>query len=170
MTTEQFWNRVVKTDGGCWNWTGASGNTMGHGHLRHAKSTNAPNPEGRQGHIYAHRLSWLLSGRSIPINLLVLHSCDNPKCVNPEHLFLGTNQDNCDDKFSKGRQACVAGIKNPNVKLTPEQIVQIKREYALIVGRKNQKTRLAQKFGITATHVRKIIVGTLWKHMKEEAA
>lgn len=93
---DRFWSKVVKTDT-CWIWIGAgSTSKKGYGQIR------LPGAKGRQ--TSAHRVSWILHRGEIPIGLDVLHKCDNPPCVNPDHLFLGTNQDNVNDKVSKGRQ------------------------------------------------------------------
>lgn len=90
--TDRFWSKVDKT-GRCWNWIGA---VTGFGYGRFKL------PDGR--HVLAHRALFISMVREISPDLLVLHRCDNPRCVNPEHLFVGTHQDNSDDKFAKGRQ------------------------------------------------------------------
>lgn len=88
---DRFWNKVDKeTESGCWEWVGSTRN--GYGCIRPIGVTK-----------YSHRVSWELHNGPIPDGLWVLHKCDNRKCVNPDHLFLGTNQDNVNDKMSKGR-------------------------------------------------------------------
>lgn len=86
-----FWAMVVKTEG-CWEWTGAKFKT-GYGAVN-------------IGHriVTTHRRSWELTNGPIPEGLFVLHHCDNRPCVRPDHLFLGTHQDNMTDMVSKGRQ------------------------------------------------------------------
>jgi DNA-binding CsgD family transcriptional regulator len=88
---DRFWEKVVKTPNGCWEWT-AYKNKKGYGYF--SVDGNA---------ITAHRFSYLHFNGEISEGLHVLHKCDNPSCVNPEHLFLGTNQDNVNDKVSKNR-------------------------------------------------------------------
>ena len=89
---DRFWGLVDKT-AGCWLWVGYV-NNCGYGRLRPAHS---------QPKVGAHRLSWELTNGPIPDRMCVLHKCDNPACVNPEHLFLGTVQDNVNDMRQKGR-------------------------------------------------------------------
>ncbi len=95
--------RHVKKEECCWTWTGSLGK-WGYGHFRVDSKT-----------MLAHRVSWMLHNGEIPNGLFVCHHCDNPKCVNPEHLFLGTHQDNIDDMMSKGRY--VSGVKGKNWKV-----------------------------------------------------
>ena len=88
----RFWRFVAPSmdDRGCWEWTGARAGELGYGCL------------GGKGP-RAHRLSWEIHNGPIPDGLWVLHKCDNPPCVNPRHLFLGTRTDNIRDMFAKGR-------------------------------------------------------------------
>src|SRR3989337_2953646 len=87
--TDRFWKYVVKSDG-CWEWSGTK--SRGYGVLTHAID--------RAG-VLAHRLSWMLHFGAIPAGLNVCHHCDNPPCVRPTHLFLGTHSDNHADMMQK---------------------------------------------------------------------
>lgn len=97
---ERFWEKVEKTEG-CWLWKSAISSTLGHGTLW----VNG-------GNQYAHRLSYEWSNGAIPPGMFVCHTCDNGGCVNPDHLFLGTHQDNMDDMARKGR-AKYPGARKP---------------------------------------------------------
>lgn len=92
----RFWSKVLKTDG-CWLWMGAR-HPQGYGNIGLPKDENGRYPIGK-----AHRVSWELHNGPIPAGLLVMHRCDNPPCVNPDHLFVGTVGDNVRDSASKGR-------------------------------------------------------------------
>lgn len=75
----------------------------------------------------SHRLSWEGFNGDIPIGFHVCHKCDTENCINPNHLFLGTDQDNSDDKIRKGRSKHLFGIDNPNSKLTENKVVEIRK-------------------------------------------
>lgn len=101
MTTtyERFWAKVRKSDNGCWEWT-ANGNNYGYGKLRVGSRT-----DGSRRSIRAHRLAYELACGPIPVGMNVCHRCDNRRCVRPDHLFLGTTQDNIRDRVAKGRSS-----------------------------------------------------------------
>jgi hypothetical protein len=102
---ERFWEKVAKGDG-CWLWTASLGST-GYGQIC------VRDEKGQYRQTKAHRVSWILTNGPIPGGLQVLHKCDNPPCVNPDHLFLGTAIDNMRDMAAKGRHV---GTRKPTCK------------------------------------------------------
>jgi hypothetical protein len=121
----------------------------------------------------AHRFAFLLLHGDIPNDLLVLHTCDNPICVNPAHLYLGTHQDNMDDKVRRGRQAKGAthgsktkpesipkGERNGGAKLTPSDVRQIRRLFK--AGCSSQK-ELARKFSVSPSQIYNIVSNRCWR-------
>ena len=142
----RFWPRVAVSSG-CWVWTGSK-DRKGYG----AISISV----GRQRCYKAHRVAWLLARGPIQAGMHVLHHCDNPPCVNPDHLFLGTNKDNVADRDAKGRHAKLRGALNGQAKLTLPQVDEIRREYAT---RKVSKAELARRYGVSAFPIWEILTG-----------
>lgn len=118
----RFWNTVEvgsRTD--CWDWKGYIGST-GYGQVwRTLKRCGLSNK--------AHRWAWYLKNGPILDNMCVLHKCDNRKCVNPNHLFLGTAKDNAQDCTKKGRYALGYGENHLNSKLTAQQVMDMRDRY-----------------------------------------
>ena len=134
---------------GCWYWTASS--TI--------SSTNDSSFRygnfGYQGkNILAHRMSYILYKKIDPADKCVLHSCDNPLCVNPDHLWLGTNKDNSIDMVLKKRNAKTDGENNGNARLSKEQISLIRKS-------KDTKRNIAAKYGIHFSYVCKIGSGSV---------
>lgn len=130
-------SRVTVNEDGCWVWPNATGS---YGHVK---------IKGK--HFKAHRLAWLAYRGRIGKSH-VLHKCDNPPCCNPDHLFLGTHQDNMADLVEKDRSG-VRELRNPHGKLTDEQVVEIRRRHA----RGFPPSWIAKDFGISAAYVRDIV-------------
>lgn len=137
---------------GCWLWTGAPGDGKPNGQYGRFRV------RGRQ--LKAHRVAWLLFRGDIPDGQQVLHQCDNPVCVRPDHLFLGTNADNVADRVRKGRSGNEPhpGESHPMAKLTAEMVRVIRglRKDGLGVH------RLAQRFNVTPGHISEIINRKRW--------
>jgi HNH endonuclease/CENP-B N-terminal DNA-binding domain len=149
---ERFWPKVEKHDE-CWEWIGAKKNN-GYGFLR------IPGLNGKPLDWGAHRISWSLHFGEIPKEKHVLHKCDNRSCVNPKHLFLGTNKDNVDDKMKKGRHHSLDREHNPRAKLTTKLVIEIRNKYS---SGKVRQIDLATEYGIGQTTVSQICRNETWK-------
>ncbi len=142
LRKEKFEDKYIKTDN-CWNWKGKL-NSGGYGIF--CKKV-------------ASRWSYILYKGNIPNNIQVCHTCDNRKCVNPDHLFLGSIQDNQQDKVNKNRQA--KGSKIASSIITEEIVYQIRK--MRVDGKEYQE--IADHFKLEWDHVRKICKNTIWKHV-----
>ena len=140
---KRFWSKVQKTDS-CWNWTAQCGRS-GYGQFRF-------NDYPHQ----AHRVAWILSYGPIPPEKFVCHRCDNRKCVNPEHLFLGTCADNLADMAAKGRST--RGTKSASAKLTEQDVRDIRNYYQ--AGQSQRQ--IAAQFGVSSHAIYSILAGKTW--------
>jgi hypothetical protein len=138
---------------GCFLWTAAV-TPDGYGLLAKERAN-----QGDGGSmLLAHRASWELHRGPILDDLHVLHSCDNPCCVNPDHLFLGTHSDNMKDSVAKGRKNNAKGAAHGGSKLTEDQALEIKHS-------KESGVMLAKRLGVWPTLIHKIRSGKAWKHL-----
>ena len=149
----RFWNLVIKgtTPDGCWDWKGWK-NPEGYGYLA---------VEGKD--VRAHRFSYILHKGEIPTGLFVCHSCDNPSCTNPLHLWLGDNSQNMRDMRRKGRQndtGKAQGSLNGRSKLIKKDIQYIRNSFA---EKKHTKTELSKMFKTSYSNVAGIISHIYWK-------
>jgi len=154
VTMEWLMQRVQVRDNGCWQWTGAK-SEKGYGII----TTTSLKPPRR--HRRAHRIIWELVHSAIPDGMQVLHTCDNPGCINPAHLFLGTNADNMRDKVSKGRGTPPPhfyGENHPKHKLTWASVDSMRS----LAQTGQSLTSLSRQFGISLPVVSKIVRGELW--------
>lgn len=170
---EWFWSKVEKVEHGCWVWT----------------STKSSNGYGvfwwRRRRTYAHRQAYSLSRGPIPAGLLVCHHCDNPPCVRPDHLFLGTVQDNATDMILKGRSATgdrngsrthperydpevhkrvrLRGERHKLAKLNEDAVRQIRARYA--TGEVSLRA-LARDYGVDRATLKSAVAGRTWTHVE----
>lgn len=146
LTPANFWARVDRSRGpdACWTWKMAR-SPKGYGQVWNGRYMD-----------HAMRVAWELTYGLIPDGMSVCHTCDNPPCCNPSHLFLGTNADNVADRCAKGRTA--RGEQIARAKLTREQVDEIRAQYAQGVTR----LALARRYGIDTQHVTKIVTYQLW--------
>jgi hypothetical protein len=147
ISIEQKLLRYAVSENGCWNWV-ATKDRDGYGLLTHHR--------GKQ--IRAHRASYEFHVAKIPVGLLVCHSCDNPSCINPNHLFVGTSKENTRDMLDKNRRPVLRGERHPNAKLTNDQVTQIKQ-----LRSENRLLKdIANQFNISFQTVSSITKGTTW--------
>lgn len=149
-TTEQrFWSHVNKTET-CWIWT-LSKDSDGYGHV------------GVNGKLRgAHKVSWEFAFGPIPDGLDVLHKCNNRPCVRPDHLFLGTHQDNMEDMIRKGRQIILRGEDNGHSKLREYQVTEIRSSLA----KGTSCHELAALYGVNRRTISAINCGHIWRHVQ----
>lgn len=152
---ERFWNKVDKSAGedGCWLWKagtitrGVPGH-RGYGNFWLTHTTS----------VRAHRFVWELIHGPIPQGMEVCHTCDHESCVNPKHLFLGTQADNISDSVAKGRQVDNNGEKNGMAKLTANQIREIRKSNL-------KREILATQFNVSKEHINSIQRRACWKNI-----
>jgi len=113
----------------------------------------------------AHRVAYEHTFGAIPDGLLICHTCDNPACCNPLHLFAGTDADNSHDRDRKGRQVAPKGSANGQSRLTEEQVVAIRLAYAK--GERNQY-ELADQYRVAQSTIGGIVRGVTWRHVSEQ--
>lgn len=148
LLAERFWGKVLESDSGCWEWTGYR-TPKGYGRI--GMGRRKPRP--------AHRVMWELIFGKIPSGKQVLHECDNPSCVHPFHVYLGTNLDNVRDKVSRGRQflnnRALRGEEQGSSKLTRRQVLAI---------RSSRKTlqKISEQFGVSKGQACRIRLRKQW--------
>jgi hypothetical protein len=170
--TIRFFNKVKKLKNGCWEWQGAKGKgNQSYGQFRF---------NGKK--VLTHRLSWELHNGKIPEGMCVCHTCDNPSCVNPNHLFLGTRKDNTLDMINKGRskltppppikgelnhthlhpEKMARGETHGLHKLKTQDIIDIRNKY-------NKETynifKLADEYNVSFVCIYKVVNRITWKHI-----
>lgn len=163
---QRFHSRYLIQPNGCWEWQ-AGKDSKGYGVITVDNKM-----------VKAHRLSWMLHNGQIPKHdsyhgVMVCHHCDNPGCVNPEHLFLGLAVNNHDDMMKKGRHNCGSGdhhrsITRPETIMRGEQHTRAKitTDIAKLIKYGMEKGRdLAKRFGIKESTISNIRTGKTWRHI-----
>lgn len=162
-TEERFWGKVQKTET-CWLWTGGK-RSKGYGAFVYARDGE---PVQGRAHVYSYELH---KGR-VPKGVFVLHTCDTPACVNPDHLFLGNNQDNVDDMIAKGRHVrggtyskgkYQRGELHHGARLTATDVQAIRAAYN---AGGVSFSQLARKYGLALGHVFRIVKKKAWRHVE----
>jgi len=141
---------IRREQNGCWIWLGKL-TRMGYGYLGDKHR--------------AHRVSYAINKGPIPAGMCVCHHCDNPSCVNPDHLFLGTSADNTADSKRKGRRSRMLGAAHPMVKLKEDQVRWIRSVYKPrhhVYG----QAALSRRFGVARTSIEDIIHRRTWAWLK----
>lgn len=138
-------NVCMESSNGCWMWLKAT-SKLGYGRLAGT---------------YAHRISYEVFNGPIPAKLCVCHTCDNPPCVNPSHLFLGTCKDNTQDCIRKGRFTSLKGERSSSAKLKENDVLNILQK--LKTG--STQTELARQYGVDTSTISHIKTGIRWKYL-----
>ena len=149
MNFEQLMKSIeYDTNGGCWIWSRCV-HIQGYGYVNYNKKVHK-----------THRLFYELFNGSFDTNLHVLHKCDIPCCVNPNHLFLGNNKDNVNDKVKKNRQWRPTGEKNHHNNFKESDIVLIRQ-----MKETHSQKQISEHFSVTKSAIKHIISGRSWKHI-----
>ena len=141
---------IPEPNSGCWLWTVAC-NNYGYGSFRRRETVG-----GKLRNYLAHRLTYQHFRGPIPTGLQVLHQCDVPSCINPDHLFLGTQAHNMADMAAKGRS--MRGARNVNTKLTEAQVRAIRAD-------RRKLREIAADYGTTLQNIWYVKNGDTWKHV-----
>jgi len=153
MITERIKNKVLSkytmVENGCWEWHGAY------------FSDGYP----RQDQSRAHRLSYEIFKGKIPEGSYVCHQCDNPKCINPDHLFVGTPKENSKDRDDKARHFHGEAV-NTN-KLTKSQVIEIRDKFDAAPKKFGMLSKLGREYGVSHNQIHLIVNFLSWKHLRK---
>lgn len=166
QTLEEGFEKFVIRKEGCWDWSGCCPKNPGYGEFRYSLKLER-----------AHRASWIIHFGEIPKGIFVCHTCDNKRCSNPEHLFLGTCKENNLDAIEKGLHPTMgkSGSQNHMSKLSEEQVVKIRSELdkrkgiskSEIMKHGLSQKKLAEKFGVSQGTISLINTNSIRKYVLE---
>lgn len=147
---ERFWSKVNRgSDEECWEWQGAKIAHGGHGQCIAGDVVTVSS-----------RIAWALTNGNLPVDKVICHSCDNPPCCNPNHLFIGTQTTNMSDRHIKGRSA--RGSQIGNSRLTEDQVREIRELYS---SGKLASPGLSRKFNVAQSTISRVINRKGWDHV-----
>ncbi len=150
---ERFWSYTKKGPGGCVDWTGSGS--------RYGKFSTRDRKTKKQTHHLAHR--WIYERCLGPVgDLLVMHSCDRPRCVSLQHLSPGTQKQNIADAIAKGRRLRLQGARHHKARLTAREVREIRRR----ASKGETHKSLAIEFGVTRPTITAAVAGRNWGHIK----
>jgi hypothetical protein len=145
----RFWAKVQKTET-CWLWLAAvNKKKLGYGLIK---------VDGKM--LTANRVAWVLTRGPIPDGMCVLHHCDNSTCVNPDHLFLGSQIDNIKDMWQKRRGR--HGSAHPNARLMEQDVREVKMKWLFGMT----QAALAREFDVSRRTIQRILIGTSWERSR----
>ena len=153
-----FWAKVIKTDF-CWKWVGWV-DKNGYGTFGHRHPWSISFRDTKEN--YVHRISWVIHYGAIPDGKWVLHECDNPPCIRPDHLYLGDNIDNSRDRDLGGRHRGAIGESCKHTPLKNTDVILIRKLWN--TGAYSQYD-LANSFGVNQSSISEIVNNKSWKHL-----
>lgn len=152
----RFWSKVEITDS-CWLWTGTIQEEWGYGHFSYRR-------DGKGFTVKAHRFAYELLVGPIPDETMVLHECDTPACVRPDHLHLGDHARNMAEMYDRGRGNKSHGTAHHASKLDDDKVREIRRRYA--AG--ERQVPLAREFGVAQGIISDVVRRKTWRHVEDE--
>lgn len=146
--------RVSLDPSGCLNWTGST-DSYGYGQMKWRGRTRL-----------VHRLAYWIFGNKPPTGLSVLHTCDNRRCINPNHLYLGTQRENMRDMVVRRRFADVSGENNPRAKLTSRDVLEIRNAVSHKFNHDGAThSDIAKRYGVSKSTIDQISRGIVWREV-----
>ena len=155
-----FWASVHRCPNGCWEWQRERSRRGGYGMVRYKTG-------GRVKWTGAHRIAYQLCIEPVTRDVCVLHICDNPPCVRPDHLFVGSRGDNNRDTAAKGRHRSkgLCGSSAPCARLTEGQVIEMRQRYCS----GESASAIARDMGVTPQHAARVCAGLSWRHLPMSA-